>query len=163
DTVPALNITSYAGRWYQMYADLIVDETYERNSVCTTADYTLRKDGKIGVHNSGRVKTPDGEVKAISGYAYRKDPKVPGKFVLHFDSVPVDGSYWVVKLGPVSDGQYQYSIVTDSTTLQLFILSRDPSTYSKYNDEVMAFCKENGFTHFWNKPRKTYQSEDCKY
>ena len=32
--------------------------------------------------------------------------------------------YWIVKLGPIVDGQYQYSVVTDSRTSSLFILVR---------------------------------------
>ncbi|EDO36993.1 predicted protein [Nematostella vectensis] len=163
DTVPTLNVTSYLGRWYQMYSDFIVEETFERNAVCVTADYTLRKDGKIGVVNSNRDKKPDGELKQITGYAYQPDPEVPGKLKVHFDTVPVEGSYWILKLGPVSGGQYQYSIVTDGLKATLFVLSRDPNNYEKYDKEIQEFLKNNGFTHLWNKPRKTYQSEDCKY
>ena len=41
---------------------------------------------------------------------------------MEFDSVPFPGSYWIVKLGPVENNQYQYSVVTDRFGLTLFIL-----------------------------------------
>jgi apolipoprotein D and lipocalin family protein len=59
---------------------------------CASKDTLLRKDGKIGVLNSQRIKTPSGELKQIIGYAYTPDPKVPGKLRVHFDVAPVDGS-----------------------------------------------------------------------
>ncbi|XP_015750135.1 PREDICTED: temperature-induced lipocalin-1-like [Acropora digitifera] len=97
DTVSSLNVTKYLGRWYQIYADAVVTSTFERDAVCVTADYTLRKDEKIGVLNSERLKTPKGKGKNITGYAYVPDPKYPGKLKVHLDGVPIDAQYWVVK------------------------------------------------------------------
>lgn len=37
-TVSELNVTAYLGRWYQYSADLVVDATFESNSLCDTAD-----------------------------------------------------------------------------------------------------------------------------
>ncbi len=38
DTVSELDLNLYLGRWYQVYADLTVMMTFERNAVCVTAD-----------------------------------------------------------------------------------------------------------------------------
>ena len=38
-TVKTLNLTAFLGRWYQGYASLIPNETFERNGYCITADY----------------------------------------------------------------------------------------------------------------------------
>ena len=51
---------------------------------------TLRKDEKIGVLNSERLKTPKGKGKNITGYAFVPDPKYPGKLKVHLDGVPID-------------------------------------------------------------------------
>lgn len=51
---------------------------------------TLRKDGKVGVLNSERLRTPTGEGKNITGYAYIPDPKEPGKLKVHLGGTPVD-------------------------------------------------------------------------
>lgn len=56
DTVPSLNTTAYLGRWYQMYASLIPNVTFERNGLCVTADYasTTEPDAAFAVTNSQR-------------------------------------------------------------------------------------------------------------
>ncbi|PFX27674.1 temperature-induced lipocalin-1-like [Stylophora pistillata] len=167
DTVPSLNVTKYLGRWYQVYADPAVMVFTERNAVCVTADYSLRKDGKIGVLNRQRDRTPTGKGKSITGYAYMTDPKEPGKLTLPLDGVHVLGSYWVVKLGPPTfgeEGLYQYSVVTDSMQIMLFVLTRDVETFrNQYDEEVKSFLAENGFTHFYNKPVVTLQDKKCLY
>lgn len=76
-------------------------------------------------------------------------------------------SDWVLKLGPETfghSGQYQYSIVSDFLKSTLFVLARDPEVFTtQYEEEVLSFLKENGFTHLINKPMKTYQGSDCIY
>jgi lipocalin len=39
DTVNSINVTAYLGRWYQMYASVIPNTTFERNGYCVCADY----------------------------------------------------------------------------------------------------------------------------
>ncbi|PFX27676.1 Apolipoprotein D [Stylophora pistillata] len=167
DTVPKLNVTKYLGRWYQMYGDPTVMATFERDAVCVTADYTLRKDGKVGVLNSERLRTPTGEGKNITGYAYIPDPKEPGKLKVHLGGTPVDAPYWVVKLGPPTfgaEGLYQYSVVTDNLQITLFVLARDVDTFkSQFDEQVQSWLVENGFTRFYNKPVATLQDKECIY
>ncbi|XP_068713369.1 outer membrane lipoprotein Blc-like [Montipora capricornis] len=167
DTVPVLNVTKYLGRWYQIYADAVVIDTFERDAVCVTADYTLRKDKKIGVLNSERLKTVKGKGKNITGYAYIPDPKQPGKLKVHLEGTFFDAPYWVVKLGPPSFSKqnlYQYSVITDPVKVTLFVLARDVKTFkSQYDVEVTEWLKENGFTRFFNKPIATLQSDECPY
>ncbi|XP_078351219.1 outer membrane lipoprotein Blc-like isoform X3 [Oculina patagonica] len=167
NTVPSLNVTQYLGRWYQMYADATVMETFERDAVCVTADYSLQKDGKIGVLNSERLKTETGDAKNITGYAYVPDPKEPGKLKVHLEGTPFDAPYWVVKLGLPSfgdNGLYQYSVITDNLQATLFVLARDVDTFrNQFDEEVTTWLEENGFTHFWNKPVPTLQNKNCLY
>ncbi|CAH3145606.1 unnamed protein product [Pocillopora meandrina] len=127
---------------------------------------TLEKDGKVGVLNSERLRTPTGEGKNITGYAYIPDPNQPGKLKVHLGGVPVDAPYWVVKLGPPTfgEGLYQYSVVTDNLQITLFVLARDVDTFkSQYDEEVRNWLTENGFTRFYNKPVATLQNKECIY
>lgn len=39
DTINTINVTAYLGRWYQMYASLVPNTTFERNGYCVCADY----------------------------------------------------------------------------------------------------------------------------
>ena len=77
---------------------------------------------------------------------------------LHFDNVPVDGNYWIVKLGPIVHNQYQYAIVCGpltsifGTRFSLNVLARDRLTYyDVYEKEVKQWCLENGFVMKWNE------------
>ena len=75
-------------------------------------------------------------------------------------------SDWVLKLGPKTfgtDGQYQYSIVSDYLKATLFVLARDTLTFKQFEPEVLQFLKDQGFTSFINKPVKMYHGSDCKY
>jgi lipocalin len=166
-TVSELNITMYDGLWYQMYADNIVYQTFEKDAYCDTAEYTIQDDGDISVHNYARIGSPNGTEYIIDGYAYIKDPAQPGKLKVHFNSgnaAPFDAPYWVLELGPVNiELKYDWAIVSDNLLRFLFVLARDPAYFYKvYNDNVINRLTIIGFTG--NKsPIPTYQGSDCEY
>jgi len=164
ETVKELDLNKYTGRWFEAYGSFVSKQTFERDGVCTFAEYGVRPDGKISVMNAQRVHSPSGAYGNVTGYAEVVDPKVPGKLKVYFPGSP-GGSYWVMKLGPLNKaGQYSYSVVTSNLKSFLWILVRDHDDYMKnHDDEVQKYVKEKGFTWFWNKPRKTYQGKDCNY
>lgn len=147
-----------------MYANYIVQYTFELGGVCVTADYGLLPDGTgVSVHNAQNILKPNGTTTIINGQATAKNASEPGKLTVTFNSVPFPGSYWIVKLGPVVGGEYQYSVVTDAYAVTLFILARDPATFAeKYEKEAMEFVNPL-FAGFLRKPRPTVQGQDCLY
>ena len=73
---------------------------------------------------------------------------------------------WVVQLGPATykGGLYQYSVVSDFSLYSLFVLARNVTEFKMtYEEQVLAKLKEQGFTKFFDKPKETYQGEDCVY
>ena len=73
---------------------------------------------------------------------------------------------WVVQLGPptFNGDYYQYSVVTDPYKLTLFVLARNVAEFKQnYDEEVLTKLKEQGFTRFYNRPKKVYQGPDCDY
>merc|ERR1719453_1332961 len=164
DTVKELDLDSYLGKWYQVYGNPVVFNTFEKDAVCVTATYSIRKDGKINVFNAQNTKVPGQGAKSITAYGEIPDSSVPGKLKVYFGGSPVGAPYWIVKLGPVVDGQYDYAVVTDGLKASLFVLARDVDTFNKkYDAEVNTFLKAEGFTHFYNHPIKTKFNEDCVY
>ncbi|XP_065900303.1 apolipoprotein D-like isoform X2 [Dysidea avara] len=167
DTVPQLNITQYLGTWYQVYGNLIVDEFTERHCKCVMAHYGALSNGSISVLNACRLKSPDGELNTIRGYAFRPDDKEQGKIEVVFGGKPIGGTnYWVVQLGPptFNGTYYQYSVVTDPFSANLFVLARNVTEFKqKYDEDVTTILKQQGFTKFYNKPIETYQGNDCMY
>ena len=54
--------------------------------------------------------------------------------------------------------------MSDPIRAFLFVLVRDPDTFfgSQGEADLLAKCKDLGFTAFWNSPQKTEQ-EGCEY
>jgi len=135
-----------------------------------SADYTLADDGStIKVLNQGLRR--DGVVTKIWGEV--KPTEMAGKKKLKFckfirgeeevQPPGFEGDYWIYELGPIVDGKYAYAIVggpglpsLGADRTQLFVLARDPTCFkAAYDTAVLKWLAENGFTSWWNKPRKT--------
>jgi apolipoprotein D and lipocalin family protein len=171
DTVSELNIDQYSGTWYQMYSNLPVLSTFEKDNVCVTAQYgppnPTIKIADVSVKNTARLSEPtNGTIAGISGYAYIPDHSEPGKLKVHFDEgAPFDADYWVAELGPInSDNKYDYAIVTDNIGLTLYVLGRDANEfYMKYDSDVLDKLNDLGFSGKMKQPIPTYQDADCEY
>lgn len=161
--VTELNRTQYLGRWYQVYADLFVDATFENKSFCDTADYGLYQNDTIRVLNRERQFNTSGPERQIYGWAEIQDPTKPGELTVHLQTADFPAPYWVYQLGPVEKGQYQYSIVSDPVKLTLFVLARNVSQFLEtYNQPVLEYLADQGFTSLVNSPVVTPQ-EGCVY
>lgn len=118
---------------------------------------------KISVRNFERIGAPDGRASAINGHAFVPDASQPGQLSIRLDGVPYGGTYWVLALGPVVNGLYQWSIVSDKSTHLLFVLGRNVADFEdKYDDIVLNKLAELGFNYL-DKPIPVYQGNDCKY
>jgi lipocalin len=145
DTVPVLDVNKYTGHWINIYA-APTNYIFQGYGKCLTADYGLLDNGNISVVN--RQLNKNDQVEIISGYGYYTNSSEPGKLTVHLDGVPVDGPYWVVKLGEVVDNQYQYSIITTPSGISLWVLTRDLNSFYKlYDDEVTEFLYEYNFNY----------------
>jgi len=168
DTVATLDVPKYLGLWYQMAADAIVHDTFEKDSFCSTAVYGLNGDGTISVHNYATIGGPTGKPYTIDGYAYQYNmPDKPGQLKVKFDSSdasPFPAPYWILELGPVNaDGQYDWAIVSDNLSLYLFVLARDVDTFNtQYKQSVYKTLTNLGFTGK-TAPIDTYHGSDCVY
>ena len=171
--VADVDIDSYLGLWYQMYADSYVTKSFEKDAYCDTAMYTLLDDGKIGVRNYAKTGSPGatGTDYVIEGYAYQSNPDIGGELKVHFEATeanprpaPFDAPYWILNLGPIVDGKYDWAVVSDNLSAFLFVLARDVKTFkSKYETEVLEILKKEGFSGALTSPQETYQGDKCVY
>ena len=155
-TEPNIIIESYLGMWYQVATSRSTSllGTGPQFSNVTTV-YTILNNTNIGVYNSGLNQHQ--KFTNISGYSYVAGDS-PTKRKLHFDNVPLDGNYWIVKLGPLIDELYSYAIVSGPVTsffgtrFSLYVLARNRYDYKlNYEKDVKKWCKKNNFRFFWNK------------
>lgn len=145
--VDDLNLPNYMGKWYQVYKDTF-DNVFQKNGICSTAEYTLDKD-IVKVFNK---QITNDEYDSITGIAYYSDDDCCGYLTVQLkDQSPAP--YWVLELGPIVDDLYDYSIVSDNKAISLFVLTRDVDRFYKlYQEQVDASLKDFGFTKAYNKP-----------
>jgi len=143
-SVPAVDLTRYAGRWHEV-ARLPnrFEKACDRN---TTADYELLADGAIRVVNTCR--RADGSLMRAEGRARLADPRgstsrLKVRFAPAFLSfIPmVWGDYWILDLTP----DYGAALVGDPSRKYLWILSRtenlDEATYAS----LVSTARAQGF------------------
>lgn len=147
NTVRELDLEKYQGVWYQMYGNRF-DQTFEKYSKCITADYTILPDENITIVNS-QINLLN-EFEEITGYAYYKNnvnsQLNPGELTVHLDGVPFDSPYWIIELGPVINGYYDWTFISDPFKLSLFILARDIDRFNKeYDTDILELIDNYGF------------------
>lgn len=163
-TVPQLDTAAYVGRWYQTYTNYWSDIFSNlANPECATADYGALNATYISVRNSN-FYTATKERRVIEGVAWIPSFDEPGQLKLQLDGVPVIGDYWIFKLGPIVNGVYEYSIITDADDRQLFVLARDVEVFLElYDDEVREYLAMVGFTGQFKAPIVVPHSKACEY
>ena len=132
-TVDSVDLSRYSGTWYEIAR---YPNRFQRDCQSdTTAEYTLRKDGKVQIVNSCRQK--DGKTKTARGTAKVADKTTNTKLRVTF-FWPFYGDYWVIGLSP----DYRYAIVGEPKRKYLWVLSRTPemdgSTYAEVLDQIRA-------------------------
>lgn len=141
-SVARLDITRYAGEWHEIARlPMFFQRNCARN---TTARYTLREDGMVGVHN--RCENRDGEVDEVEGVA-RRVPGQEGRLEVRFAPdwlswLPLTwADYWVIAL----DAEYQWAVVGDPDHEHLWILSRTPEMSRERLEDLKALATAMGY------------------
>lgn len=158
--VEDLDLVKYQGTWYEVYDDLF-DESFQKGGSCVRADYSINEQGTVDVLN--REVNKKGEIESIVGVAYYDEGNTGGDLTVDLEGTPYPAPYWVIGLGPIVDDLYDYSIVSDNMRLSLFILARNVSRFLDiYEDSVMDFVYDMGFTHVYNMPKLVNQT-NCPF
>ena len=123
-TVPSVDLTRYAGTWYEIAR---LPMWFQRHCVDSKAVYTTRQDGAIAVHNE--CVTDSGKLDQADGVATVVDKETNAKLTVVFDNVFAklfgssrEGNYWIIDLDP----EYQTSMVGTPDRRHMWILSRAP-------------------------------------
>jgi len=137
EVVPYVDPSRYIGKWYEIAR---YPTFFQAGCASSTADYTLRDDGNIGVFNT--CLAADGStVSTIDGVAEVLDPSTNAKLLVDFPNVPIPGSYWIIDL----DAAYEYAVVGDPYRFTLFILSRTPTLDKTTLDAILARLPDKGY------------------
>jgi apolipoprotein D and lipocalin family protein len=135
--VEQVDLNRYAGKWYEIAR---LPNSFQKGCTATTATYTVRENGVVGVRNECHKDTPEGKLKSINGKAQVVDEESNAKLKVTF-FWPFSGDYWIFELAD----DYSYAAVGSPDRETLWILSRSrempPATY----DAITSRLEEEGF------------------
>lgn len=130
--VTDFDLNRFLGGWYEIAR---FDHRFERGMEQTKATYTLRKDGKVGVVNTGIKGGEYSEAKAVA-----KLTDTPGLLRVSFWR-PFYSDYRVMLVDP----DYQYALVGGGSDDYLWILSRTQQVSGETKDKILAEAKRRGY------------------
>ena len=134
--VGAVDLSRYAGRWYEIAR---LPNRFEKKCAdSVTATYTLRSDGKVDVVN--RCRKANGEYTTARGKAKIVDKKTNAKLKVTF-FWPFYGDYWILDLGP----NYEYAVVGAPNRDYLWVLSRTPYLDEQLYQRLLREMATRGF------------------
>jgi apolipoprotein D and lipocalin family protein len=136
--VNEVDLDRYVGRWYEIAS---FPQRFQRGCVATTANYTLRDDGRIRVENECRDGAFDGDLRRAEGVAWVTDPgSSQAKLKVQF-FWPFRGDYWIIELDP----EYRYAVVGDPSRNYLWILARTPTMDPADYETLLARIEAHGY------------------
>ena len=136
EVVRSVDLSRYAGRWYEIAR---LPNRFEKKCAdSVTATYSLRTDGKIEVVN--RCRKSSGEYTTAKGKAKIVDKETGAKLKVTF-FWPFYGDYWILDLG----ANYEYAVVGDPSRKYLWILSRTPQIEAALYQQLLARMAARGF------------------
>lgn len=134
-TVAQVDLQRYLGSWYEIGSFPMY---FQKQCVADTrADYTLRPDGTIGVHNS--CATEQGTDQA-DGIAKVVEASNNAQLRVAFLR-PFWGDYWVIGLDP----DYRWAVVGTPDREYLWILSRTRAMEKPDLDQALDTARRQGF------------------
>jgi apolipoprotein D and lipocalin family protein len=136
EVVSAVDLSRYAGRWYEIAR---LPNRFEKKCMdSVTATYSLRSDGKVDVVN--RCRKANGEYTTAKVKAKIVDKKTNAKLKVTF-FWPFYGDYWILDLGP----DYEYAVVGAPDRDYLWILSRTPQLDEQLYQQLLTKMAARGF------------------
>jgi apolipoprotein D and lipocalin family protein len=135
--VDKVNLSRYLGKWYEIAS---YPAWFQKGCTGSTAEYSLRSDGKIQVINRCHKGSLDGPLKESKGKAEIVDSTTNAKLKVWF-FWPFKGNYWIIDLHP----NYQWAVVGEPSRKYLWILSRTPTMDEAIYQDILSRLPSKGY------------------
>ena len=136
-TVASVDLERYLGTWYEIAR---YPNSFQKDCFGSKAEYTLRDDGKIGVKNTCRKGSRDGELDEARGKAWVVDETTNAKLKVSF-FWPFSGDYWIIDLHE----DYEYAVVGHPKRTFLWILARESTMARDTYEGICERLVEQGY------------------
>ncbi|MFA7116807.1 MAG: lipocalin family protein [Bacteroidales bacterium] len=137
NTVKDFELHKYLGKWYEIAR---FDHKFEKNLENVTADYSLVKDGKIKVVNTGYNPIKD-KISIANGKAKQPNLEKPAQLKVSF-FLWFYADYNILEL---DTDNYSYALVGSKSDKYLWILSRTPKLNEKIKIHLLEKAKILGY------------------
>lgn len=118
DTVDAVDLERYAGKWYEI---MRLPNSFQDDCWNSTAEYEIIDSETIRVINRCREDSVRGEHNSVNGKAWVVEGSNNSKLKVSF-FWPFKGDYWIIEL----DEDYQWVAVGAPSREYLWIMARQP-------------------------------------
>ena len=139
--VPAVDLQRYLGTWHEVARlPMWAQDSSRISCEDTTATYTLRPDGRIGVLNRCLNALDGDKPRAAEGQAYAVEGSGNARLRVSF-FWPFFGNYWVIGLDP----DYRWAVVGEPSRRWLWVLSRSPRLEEAEFQKALGIARANGY------------------
>ncbi len=151
-TVSFVDLNRYTGLWYEI--SKIPNSFQKKCAAGTTAEYSLREDGRIQAVN--KCFKSDGSLKQATGVARIADSVTKAKLEVSFVRIlgrnRFWGDYWIIEL----DEDYQWVIIGHPKRKYGWILSRTPEISAELRQQLKKRLRAQGYDpqNFVDTPKK---------
>jgi apolipoprotein D and lipocalin family protein len=141
--VPAVDLTRYAGTWYEVAR--LPNRFQTKCAGEVVARYEPRPDGRITVVN--RCRTTKGDTTEATGVARRVEGQPPSILEVRFAPAflgflpAVWGDYRIIALDP----DYRHAVVGTPDRAYLWVLSRTPQIDRTRYEQLLGEARAQGF------------------
>lgn len=136
--VSKVDLERYLGTWYEIAR---LPLRVQEGCHATTATYTKREDGRIGVLNKCYKDSFNGPLKEAEGVAWVVDEQTNAKLKVQF-FWPFSGDYWILGL---DQEDYQWALVGSPDRENMWILSRTPTISPERKALILSIARRKGF------------------
>jgi apolipoprotein D and lipocalin family protein len=137
-TVPAVDVQRYLGRWYEIAR---FQHRFEKSIVGATAEYSLREDGRIQVVNSGFKKDLDGAYTQVKAVAWVPEAARPGALKVRFFGL-FTSDYLIFGL---DQDDYSWALVGSDSRDFLWFLARTPQVSEELFSRMKQIALDQGY------------------
>lgn len=137
ETVPYVDLKTYAGKWYEIAS---FPQRFQKGCNCTTAEYTLTDKDYIIVENRCNRDSINGKESYIKGKAFVVKNSGNAKLKVQF-FWPFKSKYWIIDLAD----DYSYAVIGHPNRKYLWILSRTATMNDSTYQAILSRLVEKGF------------------